>query len=409
MMHPALRLTRHIRIRPAVPLTALAVTLVAITAAWLPSIGGHSAAAWGSVDQLALLRIALLAVAYSLAAIAAYRCAPSGGASSAAVLWGGALGWGGWGLDNALLGSVVFAALVLLIDQLSARTERLAATLVIGWALVDPHAVWGALLVLLYALQRWRDRPIALFGSGSIALATAWARGFDPWTVLFPTARPWVWADGQAANKFGDPLGLALFGGMLLLVALARFRRGQTRLYLLPLAVFALLAWQARRNGLWLGLAAVPTIAALLSDLDLPFRRWASPAVAFASIGLLGLAILSGPNLLTGPALSSHIVRAIHGPVMYRPTFEQALREEIVPVNLLLAASDDPKATYTAWTRIATNCAPADELERLGANAVVLDTTLDRLPISTLAADPRWRQAAADQTATVFVRVDGQS
>jgi hypothetical protein len=236
-----------------------------------------------------------------------------------------------------------------------------------------------------------------------------WARGFDPWTVLFPTARPWVWADGQAANKLGDPLGLALFGGMLLLVALARFRRSHARIHLLPLAVFALLAWQARRNGLWLGLAAVPTIAVLLSDLEPRFRRWASPAAAFASIGLLGLAIVNGPNLLAGPALRSNIVRATHGPVMYRPAFEQALRQEVVPADLILAASDDPRATYTAWTRIATNCAPADELDRLGANAVVLDTTLDRLPIATLAADPRWRQAAADQTATVFVRVDARS
>ena len=409
MMHPALRLTKHIRIRPAVPLTGLAVAMVAITAAWLPSMGGHSTMPWGSVTSRALLRIALLTVTYSLAAIAAYRHASAAGASSAAVLWGAALGWGGWGLDNALLGSVVFAAMVLLIEQPSARNERVAAALVIGWALTDPHAVWGALLVLLYALQRWRDRPIALFAGGSIALATTWARGFDPWTVLFPPVRPWVWADGQAANKLDDPLGLALFGGMLLLVALARFRRGHARINLLPLAVFALLAWQARRNGLWLGLAAVPTMAVLLSDLEPAFRRWASPAVAFVSIGLLGLAVVHGPNLLAGPSLRSNIVAATHGPVMYRPAFEQALRQEIVPGELILATSDDPQATYSAWTRIATNCAPAEELDRLGANAVVFDTTLDRLPIATLAADPRWRQAAADQTATVFVRVDGQS
>ncbi len=90
-------------VKPAAPLTALAVGAIAVAATLLPSMAQYLATmTQGSVDQWMLLRVAVLTVAYSLVAGAAYRRAQVGFASAAAVLWGAALGWSAWGWDNAL-------------------------------------------------------------------------------------------------------------------------------------------------------------------------------------------------------------------------------------------------------------------------------------------------------------------
>ncbi len=205
----------------------------------------------------------------------------------------------------------MFAALVALIDQPSRRNEYIAAAVVIGWALLDGQAIWGALYIMLIAFGRWRERPLALLGGSLIAVGAMWGRGFAPWTVLFPTPQPWVWADGQTTNSFGDPVGLALFGGMLVVLALCYLRRGQTPVAVLPLAVFALLAWQVRRNGVWLGFVAAPALAALLLDLDPRSRRWVSPAVALGAVALLGLGVMHGSTMIAGRSLAPSLLAKV--------------------------------------------------------------------------------------------------
>jgi hypothetical protein len=393
--------------KPPVSLTFLAVLCIGVMAALLPIMSGGAVAVAKPPDSSLFGRVALLIVAYGVAGIAAYRRSPA--ASAATLLLAAALGWAGWASSEASLGWLVFSTLVLLVDQPSRRKDAIAVALVVGWALFDDHAAWGALLLVLGATHRWRERPIVPFIGGIAAVLLLWWRGLHPWTALLPPARPWLWIDGQASNKLGDPVGLALFGTLVLVAALLRFGRGAARPNLLLLAVFGLLAWQSRRNGIWLGLVAAPVLAALLGDLEPRFGRWASSAVAFIGAALLAMALMMGPTVIGARPLEQPILDGVSdGTIIYRPHFERALHRTHPDANLLLANADDPQAMDEAWKRIAADCDPAGELDRLKADTVVLDSTLDRAPITTLAADRRWRLAAADSTATVFVRVGAQ-
>src|SRR4051794_15326587 len=254
-MQIALPFTNSARSRVPIVGIALALTLVAAIAATLPTTGyALPATSWAGL-QPTTLRLCLLALAYGLSGAATYGRSKNGWASGVALLFAGALGWAGWEWSALSLGWPIFAGLVLLLEWRDTRVVTLAVVVACLWALVDPGAIWGVVLLATRAgLQGRVDNRYRLVAlAGAVVAATLLVtRGVDLRGTLFPAPRPWVWADGQAVNQLGDPIGFALFVGLLGLFGLWMLRTSRPAgVNLLTLAVFAYLTWTARRNGIW--------------------------------------------------------------------------------------------------------------------------------------------------------------
>ncbi len=402
--------------RPALPGWPLAVVAIAVVAGLLP-IGGYSLPAgsrW-SWDVLAVLRLGLLAAGYSLTGLASYQRTRDGWASAAAILLGAAVGWAGWEWSAATIGWSIFGALVLLLERLEARRLAAITTLAIGWALLDQSAAVGALLLAAHAVSR-RDEPLRarlwLLVIALLCVATLVLRGVDVGAVVAPSARSWVWADGQAANTPGDPIGFTLFMGMLAFLGLWILRSGRpARTDLVVIGVFVYLTWYARRHGVWLGLAAAPTLAACLTGGHERWDRITRAGAMAAGAGGLLLALIVGPTAIGGQPFSAHVIAGLPsaGILVYRPPFEPMLRRSapLARLHLASAAAAGPAEAakaHEAWLRIETNCSPADELDRLRAEVVVLDPRADTQTIATLTSSGAWHVGAADQYAVVLRR-----
>ena len=395
-----------------------ALATVGGLAAYLP-LAGYDLPAPGTFplqEQAGTLRIVLLVLAYGLVSTAAYLRTRASWPVAVALLAGAAVGWSGWEWSSLSFGWGLFAAVVLLIERQSRRLTALAVAVVLAWAFFDDTASWAALLLITRSLGRraGRGERLLCLGGGLLGLVVLQVRSVDLPRMYLSSERQWVWADGQAANKLGDPMGAALFIFLLLLLLLWLVRPVKPSTADLPsLAIFIFLAWHARRNGIWLGLAAVPTVAACLAG---DWSRWRTVTLSAAQ-GLVLLALLlayrEGPALVGGVPLSAALTTALppQGLVVYRPSFEPALRR-IRPAEQLALATpnlvideDGQPARYTAWTRIETNCAPVAELERLQASAVVLDPAVDREVLDAIGANPGWRIGAVDATAALLLRM----
>jgi hypothetical protein len=293
-------------------------------------------------------------------------------------------------------------------------TLPVVALLISLWALVDGSAVFGAVL-LVARVATLREVPprerLLLALATLLAIGLLLARGFDPWQTLLAPARSWVWADGQATNKLGDPVGFALFGGCLAFLGIWLLRPVKpARSDLLAIALFLYFAWDARRNGLWLGLVAAPTMAACLAGCAAPWRRVIPSTAALVGAGLLLLAIQVGPLQVGGQPLPSAVIAVMpeRGLIAYRPSFEPALRRIYRPDQLMLAAppagTEQAQQALDAWLRIEQNCLPVAELEKLGASAAVLDSRRDAAIIGSIRGSPEWQIATAGPDVTVLLR-----
>ena len=421
----------------------LALAGVAGVAATIPWAGyDNQAPALLSGSNSAVLRLLFILLSYLFVGIAAYGRTGDGWATAIAITAGAALGWSGWEWSTLSPGWVVFGALVLLLNRRQRFTPSLAAAATVLWALFDSTAAWGVLLLLAYTLtQRSGIERLQLGAGGLLGVGGLLARGIDPRRVLVPPARAWVWADGQATTSFGDPVGLALFMILVALLGLALLRGGKaTGGNFVALAVFAALAWHARRNGIWLSLVAVPIIAATFAGRhagrhaqrapgmtpgmapDLPddilsrVPRWGILGAATAlSSGLLLLALTMAPPLIGGQPLPPAALEELpqRGTIVYRPEFAPTLVQARPHAGLsildrMLHSEAEFKQAYSTWERIATNCDPLTELETLDARAVVLDSRQEAATIATLAADARWRVSWQDSNATVLTRLGEQ-
>ena len=413
-MNIALPFTRVLRPAfPALPLSLLALLGVARL---LPTVGYDMPATLlaAPVHILTWSRLALLAACYGLVAAATFRRSRHTFASASAILCAAALGWAGWEWSSASAGWSVFAALVALLEWRGRWSTLFAGGLLLGWAFLESSAVWGALLLIAALLDR-RDSEIRwrllLVAAGVLGLAVLHLRDVDIGAALLPPVRPWVWADNQATNKLGDPAGFALFAGVLAFLGIVLTQSGRRApLDLLRAGIFIYFAWQARRNGIWLGMALAPTVAACLAGCVGRSQLLAIGGVAVASAGLLLLALRTGGALIGGEALSPNIISLLpaKGTIVYRPSFEPALQSVRPAPNLFLAAASADEASmtdvYDAWLRIETNCRPAQELDALTAQAVVLDSRIDTVPIAALTANGAWKVAADEHGATILLR-----
>lgn len=401
----------------------LALAVVAGVAATLPWAGyDNQALALLSASTSAGLRLLFIVLSYLFVGIAAYHRTGDGWATAIAITAGAALGWSGWEWSALSPGWVVFGALVLLLNRRQRFTPLLAAAATVLWSLFDSTAAWGALLLLAYTLtQRSGIERLQLGAGGLLGVGVLLARGIDPRRVLVPPARAWVWADGQATTSFGDPVGLALFLILVALLGLALLRGGKaTGGNFVALAVFAALAWHARRNGIWLSLVAVPMIAATFAQMDpgLPedlrtrILCWSILGTATAlSGGLLLLALAMAPPLIGGQPLPQAALEELpqRGTIVYGPEFAPTLVQArphagVTIVDRAHRSGAELNQAYSVWERVAANCDPLTELATLDARAVVLDSRQEAATIATLAADARWRVSWQDSNATVLTR-----
>lgn len=255
-------------------------------------------------------------------------------------------------------------------------------------------------------------RRLILVLAGIMACALLILRGVDLGNLILPEARPWIWAEGQAQNTPSDPAGLALFTLLLVLVGLKLLRPARTPGNgLVVLMVFGFLAWHTRRNGVWLGLAAAPIVAFVIGgdwkDTLLPQRLARATILTIATVvscGLLYTATLSGPSVISGLPLPAAALDALPdtGLIAYRPEFEPTLLQTHARSTLVLARPAD-SSIYPIWELIATNCAPADLLQKLQAKAIVLEPERDTSVITTL-QDQGWQIAWSGAPAVVLVQ-----
>lgn len=391
----------------------LALAAVAVTALVLPW-AGHDLRDTTILAQAPVLRLILLLASYALVGLAAYRRSGDAAASAVAVLLGAALGWGGWEWSTLSPGWLLFAVLVLLQTWPGERPALISFALIIPWALLHPGAAWGALLLIASAMGGTlveSRRRILLLGGGLGACAILMLRGIDLRATVLPLVRPWVWADGQARNTLADPVGLAIFALILALLGLRLLRPGHNHTGLAALALFGFLAWHMRRNGLWLGLAATPVLTVALSGTwkaaRLPGAYARATILAAATAvggGLLVAASVIGPPAVAGISLPQAALQSVPttGLIMYRPEFEPALLRVHSRSMLALARPADD-SIYEIWERIAADCAPADELKNLQAEAIVLDPRQDATVIATLQTEG-WQVAWSGAPATVLLR-----
>lgn len=398
------------------PVLGTALLVVAASVFALPW-SGHalmdSSAALRSHGSV--LRPVLLLTSYAFVAIAAYRRTGDAAASAIAMLFGAALGWAGWEWQTISPGWPLFSGLLLLLTWPGERPALVALGVVTPWALVHPGAAWAALLLLASAASGPRAesrRRLILALGGLVACALLILRRIDLYAIFLPEARPWIWAEGQAQNTLADPAGLALFILLLALLGLKLLRpTPPPAAGLAALALFGFLAWHTRSNGIWLGLAATPGLALALGgdwkETILPGRFARATILGIAmvvGVGLLVAASMIGPAVIGGMPLPAATLRTLPatGLIAYRPAFEPALLRVRSRPLLALARPADT-STYSTWQRIAANCAPADDLKKLQAAAIVLDPQADEAVIATLQGEG-WHTAWSGAPAVVLLQ-----
>lgn len=401
-------------------LLAIVVALIAIVsfAAYLPPTSYDFVLGSIGSRYAAPLRLSLLGLTYVLVAGATLQRSSSAWATALALLLAAAIGWAGWEWSTMSMGWPLFAALLFLLEHRGRRTAIAAAAIAIVWAAFVPGAIWGGLLLLAWGLgdiRSYRSTALIPIGAGLLVMSLLMARGFNVISLLIPPARTWVWADGQSTNTMADPIGFGLIAGLLALFGLWLLHPTKpSTTGLLAIGVFSYFTWVARRNGVWLGMSAAPFIAGCLSGNSIRWQRLILGAGTVFNVGLLTLAVRAGPDLLAGQPLSSTILAALphDGSIVYRPTFEPALRHERSPQYLALAQerqriAKGHVAAYDDWLRIEAACASSDEIKQHDTRAVVLDPRADAQSIQTLTTD-HWQIAASDQTAVLLIPGSGR-
>lgn len=310
-----------------------------------------------------------------------------------------------------LFSLALFPVLVLLLrSEARARTRAvwLAVPLLALWANLHGGALVGLGVLGAYlVLHRARRAPLE---SACLLAASCLALLATPALLGSVSYYAGVLRGEAAAQGYGlwaplslrRPLDLVFVVVALALVgAAARSRPAAWELALL--AAFAVLAVDARRNGLWLVLFAVTPAARAFGRSRSPLvspRLAAACCVVPAAIAVHGLTQRPAADG-AGEALLERAAAAAHGsPILADPVDAErlALRGDRIWIgNPLDAFARPEQRAYLAWLR----GAPAgDRLLRTPVSVVVV--TAGSAPQERLASDPAFRELARDGRAVVY-------